>query len=65
MSEAAIEAVNWVAETKVVVLAPPFHCTTESVMKLVPVTASVKVGFPTEALLGLRPVIVAAGFPVA
>jgi hypothetical protein len=61
MSVARIAAVNWVADTKVVVRFDPFHCTTEPLMKPVPVTASVNAGPPAVAETGLRLVVVGTG----
>src|SRR5882724_3947308 len=61
MSLAGIEAVNWVALTKVVVRSNPFHRTVEAETKLVPVTVRVKPGNPASAELGLSPEIAGAG----
>ena len=52
MSLAGTCAVSWVALTKAVVRAAPFHCTTEPLTKLIPVTVSVKAAPPATALLG-------------
>jgi hypothetical protein len=60
-SLAAMAAVSWVAETKVVVRGLPFHWTTESVMKPVPFTVRVKAAAPTVREVGLRLEIVGAG----
>ena len=47
------------------VRAPPFHCTTELSMKLLPLTVSVKFAPPTRTEAGLRLAIVGTGFPAA
>ena len=52
MSLAGIWAVSWLALTTVVVRAAPFHCTSEPLTKLLPVTVSVKAAPPATALLG-------------
>jgi hypothetical protein len=57
MSAAVMDAVNREAETKVVVLADPFHCTAALLAKLLPFTVSVKAVPPTVAADGLRLVI--------
>jgi hypothetical protein len=58
MSEVNIAAVNWVEETKVVVLLVPFHLTTAPETKLLPLTVSVKAPPPAVAELGDRVLIV-------
>jgi hypothetical protein len=60
ISAAAIEAVNWVAPTKVVVRLDPAHCTTEPLTKFVPLTVSVNPEVPAVVDEGLRLVIVGA-----
>src|SRR3989454_551024 len=52
MSAAVIVAVSWVALTKVVVRAAPFHCTPEPLMNPLPFTVSVKSAPPKSALAG-------------
>ena len=54
---AATGAVNCVALTKVVVSAVEFHCTTAPETNPVPLTVSVKLAWPTVALLGISEVI--------
>ena len=54
---AATGAVNCVALTKVVVSAVEFHCTTAPETNPVPMTVSVKLAWPTVALLGISEVI--------
>ena len=54
---AATGAVNCVALTNVVVSAVEFHCTTAPATNPVPLTVSVKLAWPTVALLGLSEVI--------
>ncbi len=61
MSEAGIAAVNLVEETKVVVRLLPFHCTTESEVKRLPLTVSVNPGLPALADAGLSFVVVGTG----
>jgi hypothetical protein len=61
MSEARIEAVSCVDETKLVLRSKPFHLTTEPEMKLVPLTMSVKAAPPAVAEVGLRFVVVGTG----
>ena len=60
ISAATIEAVNWVALTKVVVRLDPPHCTTEPLTKFVPLTVSVNPELPAVVDEGLRLVIVGA-----
>jgi hypothetical protein len=54
MSEAGISAVNFVAKTNVVERPAPFHCTTELVTKLLPLTVSVNPGVLAMRDDGLR-----------
>jgi hypothetical protein len=54
MSVAEIAACKVVLETKVVVRAEPFHCTTEEDTKLEPVTVRVKAASPAMDELGFR-----------
>ena len=61
-SEAWMEAVNWVALTKLVARFAPFHRTTELEMKEEPVTVSVKAASPTLALDGETDATLGAGF---
>ena len=61
MSVAGIAAVNFVAETKVVVRPDPPHCTTESATKPLPVTVSVNAAAPGARDVGLMLVITGAG----
>jgi hypothetical protein len=68
ISVAVIAAVNWVAETYVVVRFDPFHCTTEPLTKLLPLTVSMKAEPPAFADEGLRPLVAGTGLvavPVA
>ena len=60
-SAAGTDAVSWVAETKVVGSAVPFHTTVAPVTKLEPFTVSVKAAAPWVALLGERLVRVGLG----
>ena len=60
ISAVAIEAVNWVALTKVVVRLDPPHCTAEPLTKFVPLTVSVNPELPAVVDEGLRLVIVGA-----
>ncbi len=60
-SLAGIVAVREVALTNTVDRAAPFHCTTEPVIKLEPVTVSVKPGLTAAAELGLRAVTAGTG----
>ena len=64
MSLAGIWAVSWVALTKAVVRAAPFHCTPEPLTKLLPVTVSVKAAPPATALLGESVLNVGAAEPL-
>ena len=52
MSPAGTAAVNCVALPKVVVRAVPFHCTTDVLMKFVPVKVNMKAGPPAVAEVG-------------
>ena len=65
MSEAGMLAVTCVADTNVVVRLMPPKLTAEPVMNPVPLTVSVKAGPPAVAELGLRLVMVGAGFGAA
>jgi hypothetical protein len=65
ISAAVIGAVNWVAETNVVLRLEPFHCTTESLTKLPPLTVSVNAGPPAVAEAGLRLLIEGGETPTA
>jgi hypothetical protein len=68
MSAAVIAAVSWVEDRYVVVRPAPFHCTTEPLIKLLPLTVRVKAAPPAEADAGLRPVVAGTGLlavPVA
>ena len=62
MSAAAIVARTSVALTNMVGRLTPFHCTTDELMKLVPVTASVNSAPPATTLLGLSAVDTGVGF---
>ena len=65
ISDASIEALIWVALTKVVVLADPLKFTTEEEMNPEPFTVSVKAGPPAVADEGLSEVMLGTGlFPV-
>ena len=64
-SAAVIVAVSCVLLTKVVVRSPPFHLTTEVLMKLVPVTVSVNAALPAAIPLGLKLASVGAGLSAA
>ena len=57
-------AVNFVALTKLVLSAVPFHCTTAPETKPVPLTVSVKAGPPAVAEFGLSDVIAGAAATV-
>jgi len=61
MSSAGIVAFNWVEDTKVVGRSFVFHCTTESVTKLLPLTISVKAAPPAGRDVGLMLKIAGAG----
>jgi len=61
MYEAGIATVNLVEDTKVVVGLSPFHCTTESGTKPVPVTVSVNAAPPAVRDVGLMLEIDGAG----
>ena len=61
MSAAEMAAVNCDAETKVVVLAEPFQCTTDPDTKLPPLTVRVKATPPAVAEPGFRLVVVGRG----
>jgi hypothetical protein len=62
MSAAVIAAVNEVALTNVVVRALPFHCATEPLMKLVPVSVIVNPAPPAPSKFGEIDVSVGTGF---
>src|SRR2546421_3141544 len=59
MSAAVMAAVTWLAETKVVVRAEPFHLTVAPLKKPEPLTVRVKAAPPAVAEVGLR--LVSAG----
>ena len=61
MSAPEIDAVSWMALTKVVLLADPFHCTFDPLTKFVPLTTRVKAGAPAVALEESRLLIVGHG----
>jgi hypothetical protein len=61
-SEAGIEAVNWVALTKVLVRSEPSQRTTELEMKEEPLTVSIKSASPALALEGEMEVMLGTGF---
>jgi hypothetical protein len=65
MSAAVIDAVTFVALTKVVVLAVPLKFTTEEATKLVPFTVRVKAAPPADALVGESEEIVGTGLLTA
>src|SRR5271170_8076353 len=66
ISAAVMFALSCVALTKVVVRAPPFHCTTAPFTKLDPVTLNVNPGPPNVALVVLSEASTGSGFwPVA
>ena len=65
MSAAVIAAVNWVADRYVVVRLDPFHCTTEPLMKLLPLTVRVKAEPPAVADEGLMLVVAGTGLAAA
>jgi len=54
MSAPEIDAVSWMALTKVVLLAYPFHCTLDPLTKFVPLTTRVKAGAPEHRRLRRR-----------
>jgi hypothetical protein len=60
-SLAGMEAVTWVALTKLVVRGEPLKFTIESVTKLVPFTVNVKAASPTFLLVGEMLVVVGTG----
>jgi hypothetical protein len=64
ISAAVIAAVSVVAFTNVVTRGLPFHCTTELLMKLLPVTVNVNPAEPALNEFGEIEVIVGAGFVV-
>ena len=61
-SDARMEAVSWVVETKVVVRASPAKLTTEVGIKFVPFTVNVKVASPAFLEVGETEVVVGTGF---
>jgi hypothetical protein len=61
MSAAGIAALNLVEETYVVGRLAPFHCTTESLMKPLPLTVSVKAAPPAVRDVGLMLEITGTG----
>src|SRR6266850_1621815 len=65
MSAAVIAAVSWVALTKVVVRAAPFHCTPEPLMNPVPFTVRVKSAPPKSVLDGDSEEIVGTALLIA
>jgi hypothetical protein len=65
MSAPVIDAVTFVALTKVVVFAVPLKFTTEEATKLVPFTVRVKAAPPADALVGDSEVIVGTGLLTA
>ena len=64
MSAAVMGAVNWIADTYVVLLAVPFQLMTEVDTKLVPFTVRVKAELPALAFVGLIDVTVGAPLTV-
>jgi hypothetical protein len=54
MFAASTCAVSWVALTKVVASAEPFHCTVAPETKPLPLTVRLKAGLPAAAEFGLR-----------
>jgi len=62
MSVAGTEAVNWVALTKVVVSAVPFHIMVDAFTKLLPVTVKVKAAVPAVRLRGDNEPATGTGF---
>jgi len=65
MSADVIAAVSCVDDTYVVVRLAPFHCTTEPLTKLLPLTVSVKAAPPAVAEEGLRLVVTGTGLVAA
>ena len=63
ISAAAICAVSWVAETKVVVRLAPFQRTTEPETKLLPPTVRTKAAPPAAAEVGASVPITGKGLP--
>jgi len=61
MAAPEIDTVSWMALTKAVFLADPFHCTLDPLMKFLPLTTSVRAGAPAVALEGSRLLIVGHG----
>ena len=61
MSALETDAVSWMALTKVVLLADPFHCTFDPLTKFVPLTTKVKAGAPAVAPEESRLLIVGHG----
>ena len=61
MSALETDAVSWMALTKVVLLADPFHCTFDPLTKFVPLTTRVKAGAPAVAPEESRLLIVGHG----
>ncbi len=64
MSVAGMDAAIWVGDIYVVVRFALFHCTTERLTKLLPVTVRVRVPPPAAAPEGLRRVMAGTGFAV-
>ena len=64
MSAAVMAACKVVLDTKVVVRAVPFHCTTDEDRKLAPVTVSVNAAPPTRVELGFKDPAVGTGLLV-
>ena len=62
MSDAGIDALNWVEDTNVVVRFEPFQRTTYPETNPLPFTVSVNAAPPAVAVEGLRLVIAGAGF---
>ena len=60
MLPAAIVAVNWVLDTKVVASGFPLNCTVEAALKFAPVTVRLNPAPPATAELGVNDVIVGA-----
>src|SRR6266481_5745017 len=61
MSAAVMAACKLVLETKVVVRALPFHCTTEEATKLVPVTLNENAAPPADTELGFNAPVASDG----